>query len=136
MRRFRSKKVSLNTKLILDVVGASLIVDLVPQLLTKVVTVDEKIGTLAGIGSGYLAGMFLKRPDLANASIGVGAVSFLLPVLSNLIGTSTSLPSGSTGGTKALPPMPIGAGVQDYISLNDYVAGWKSQSKEVYKDSY
>ena len=78
MKRRRFTKVGFNTKLIIDVVAASLIVQQAPHFIQSIIPMDETIGTVAGVGAGYLVGSMLKRPDLANASIALVRFNLLL----------------------------------------------------------
>lgn len=120
--RKRFKKVGFNTKLIVDVVGASLIVQQAPKLIDMIVPLDPTIRAIAGVGAGYLAGSMLNRPDLANASIALGAVEFIAPMVENIFGGSTPM-LPPAGGTKAVPMTNAQklVKVEDFLSLNEYV---------------
>ena len=144
MRRPRMSKVGFNTQLIIDVIGAKIIVEQLPRLLAGIIPLDPMLQTVAGVGGGYVAGSMLKRPNLANASIAIGALEFITPMIDNLLGTGIP-PQGGT--VAALPPikpgkrpniepvykMPV---VDDFLRLNDYVSGWSDQSNQVYSNSY
>lgn len=145
MRKRRFTKVGFNTKLIIDVVAASLIVQQAPRLIQSIFPMDDTIGTVAGVGAGYLVGSMLKRPDLANASIALGAVQFVAPMVDDLLsggtGAITQSPLGIAyksqtyeGVTKKINP--ITSGVSDYLRLNDYISLGASQVNATYRDSY
>jgi hypothetical protein len=121
MARKRFTKVGFNTKLIVDVVAASLIVQKAPGLINMIFPLDPSIATVAGVGAGYLVGSVMKRPDLANASIALGAVDFIAPLLDGILGSDSSSTKNLPGGTQAITNVKAGR-MEDYISLNDYVA--------------
>lgn len=60
MRKRRLSKVSINTKLIIDVALASLIVQKAPGLIDSIVAIPESLKAVAGAGAGYLVGSFMK----------------------------------------------------------------------------
>ena len=135
MRRRRSSKVTFNTKLMVDVIGASLIVQQAPKLLGTLVGADPTMQTVAGVGAGYLTGYLLKRPDLANAAIALGAVQFISPFVDDLVGGGSTqmIPAGTQ--TAMVPPTKTGmvqvknptyktaaVDIADFITLNDYVS--------------
>ncbi|MBK9285055.1 MAG: hypothetical protein IPM51_12180 [Sphingobacteriaceae bacterium] len=138
----KMSKVRFNTKLIVDVIGATLIVQQAPKLLSSVLPVSPELETAVGVGAGYLAGSFFKRPDLANAAIGIGVVSFVAPMVENLLGGgSGSVPPAlpPAGGTKAvLDVMQVKRpALDDYLSLNDYTNNPANQlTFSSYRDSY
>lgn len=126
MRKRKFSKVSFNKNLIIDVIGASLIVQKAPLLIDMIMPLDPTIKAVAGVGVGYLAGSMLKRPDLANASIALGVVDFVSPFVDSLLGGGTPIvtaPSSSvlqpvkTGGALPAPGEALG----DYFNLNDYI---------------
>lgn len=126
MARRRFSKAGFNQKLIMDVGLAGLAVRVIPILLNKFVPLDPTIYTVAGAGGGYLVGSMLKKPDLANASIALGLVEFVAPMIENMVGGIV----GQTPQTKPIQYKPTGnafmtAPVQsldDYLSLNDYIS--------------
>lgn len=149
-RRKSTRKVAFNTKLIMDVIGASLIVQKAPALLNAIVPIDPSLRAVAGVGIGYFAGKMFNRSDLANASIALGAVDFVSPFIDDLLGTfemqqltpGTS-PSGGANVQvapgKSLPPAKVPPGVNDFvdISLNDYVRSpGRASSYYKYAGSY
>lgn len=126
MRKRKFSKVSFNKNLIIDVIGASLIVQKAPLLIDMIMPLDPTIKAVAGVGVGYLAGSMLKRPDLANASIALGVVDFVSPFVDSLLGGGTPIvtpPSSSvlqpvkTGGALPAPGEALG----DYFNLSDYI---------------
>jgi len=137
--RKRFSKVSFNKNLIMDVIGASLIVQIAPGLINKVFPIGESLVNLAGAGAGYLVGSMIKRPDLANASIGLGVVGFIAPMVEDLIGGG-SLPltpsTGTTPGIVAIPGSAGSADLADVFRLNDYVSSPMLQSNKAYANSY
>lgn len=146
MARRKFNKAGFNQKLIMDVGLAGLAVRVIPILLNKFVPLDPTIYTVAGAGGGYLVGSMLKKPDLANASIALGLVEFVAPMIENLVGGITSNPNVQIG-VKPMPPMRIPSGrynpktettaLDDYLSLNDYINNPAyRQDFTAYKDSY
>lgn len=147
MRKRRLSKVSFNKNLIIDVIGASLIVQKAPLLIDMILPLDPTIRAVAGVGAGYLAGSLLKRPDLANASIALGVVDFVSPFVDDLLGGgggSPVIPSSSVLQPVKEPSMtgaPIaqdGApGLASYFRLNDYVVNPSGRlTYDSYKNSY
>ena len=145
MRKRKFSKVSFNKNLIIDVIGASLIVQKAPLLIDMIMPLDPTIKAVAGVGVGYLAGSMLKRPDLANASIALGVVDFVSPFVDSLIGGGSpvaTVPSSSvlqpvkTGG--AVPvSVTAGDGLGDYFNLNDYITNPSNRlSYNSYVDNY
>lgn len=122
MKKFKASK--FNTKLMIDVIAATLIVQQAPKLLSGVLPVSPELETAVGVGAGYLAGSFFNRPDMSNAAIGVGVVTFVAPMIDNLLGggvqTIPTIPPA--GGTKAvLDVMQVKQpALDDYLTLNDY----------------
>lgn len=140
MRKVRMTKVGFNTQLIIDVIGAKLIVEQLPRLLAGIIPLDPMLQTVAGVGGGYLAGSMLKRPNLANASIAIGALEFITPMIDNMLGTGVP----PQGGTVAMLPAKSGvytpavksAKVDDFLRLENYVSGWSDQSNAEFRNSY
>jgi hypothetical protein len=123
----RFKKAGFNTKLIIDVMIASVIVQKAPALVDSLFPVDDSIKSVVGAGAGYLAGSLFKRPDMANASIALGVVELVSPMLDGVLGvgtTSMPLPGGTIpalpGGAGASDPDVRSEALQNYITLNDY----------------
>lgn len=120
----RSRKVSFDTKLILNVAGAALIVNNVPKLLGSILPLDGVIQKVAGVGVAYVAGMVMKNPTLSNAAIAVGAVDLVQPMIDDLLGTGTpNLPSGAPLPIKKIQPSGMktiqpASQMADYVSLN------------------
>lgn len=138
MRKKRLSKIGFNTKLMLDVVAASLIVQKAPALLDEIIAIPESLKSFAGIGLGYLTGSLLNRPDLANASIALGAVELVSPMIDDLLGSATQVlpPVGGTKVVQSSAVAKIKPSVADYLTLNDYVTLSESQSNEMYRNSY
>jgi hypothetical protein len=86
----------------------------------------------------------LKKPDLANASIALGLVEFIAPMVENLIGgiggATMLTPSISPSGLPVRNPKSDKKGVRDfsdYLSLNDYISDpSERQSVDDYRSSY
>jgi len=149
MARRRFSKAGFNQKLIMDVGLAGLAVRVIPILLNKFVPLDPTIYTVAGAGGGYLVGSMLKKPDLANASIALGLVEFVAPMIENLVDGITSnalvLPAGNV---KPMPPMRLPSGrynaktekiaLDDAIRLNDgsYISYPVARSSREYMHAY
>jgi len=140
--RKRFSKVSFNKNLIMDVIGASLIVQIAPGLINKVFPIGESLVNLAGAGAGYLVGSLVKRPDLANASIGLGVVGFITPMVEDLVnggGSVPLVPAGSNNGTMPgvmINQDPVRADLADVFRLNDYIASPMLQVNSAYRSSY
>lgn len=139
-RRVRMSKVKFDSKAIIDVIGASLIVQQAPKLIDQVIQLDPMLRTVAGVGVGYLTGSMLKRPGIANASIALGAVEFVAPFVENLFGGSPQL--APTKPTPMIAP-PVNGGAADieslgrYFSLNDYVSNPSTRmSYDAYRNNY
>lgn len=142
-RRVRMSKVKFDSKAIIDVIGASLIVQQAPKLIDQVIQLDPMLRTVAGVGVGYLTGSMLKRPGIANAAIALGAVDFIAPFVENLFGGSspTMLPAPSGAApTKTMPPISVPDELNSlgrYFSLNDYVSNPSVRmSFDAYRDNY
>lgn len=138
--RKRFNKVKFNQNLIMDVIGASLIVQIAPGLITKLFPVGEGLFNLVGAGAGYLVGSMIKRPNLANASIGLGVVGLVTPYVNDLIGGGVS-PLVSVPGSSNMVPVipggdPVRADLADVFRLNDYVSAPLMQVNQAYKNSY
>lgn len=137
MRRRRSAKVKIDTKLIMDVSGAALLVNNLPKLISSVVALDPMISKVAAVGATYLIGSMLKRPIISNAGIAVGVVELLDPYISQLLPGSPTVqiqPSGAP-----LPPVGIPApnSISDYFRLNDYTSNPnKVMGSNSYRSSY
>lgn len=121
-RKRRLSKVGFNSKLIIDVIGASLIVQKAPLLIDMIFPLDASIRALAGVGVGYLAGSMFKRPDLANASIALGVVDFVSPFVDDLLGSGSAAPiMPPAGGTMPVKSALVNKSLEKYITLNDYI---------------
>lgn len=144
MARRRFKKAGFNQKLIMDVGLAGLAVRVIPILLNKFVPLDPTIYTVAGAGGGYLVGSMLKKPDLANASIALGLVEFIAPMVENIVGgiggtKPVSLPTSQIGMVRQTTnyQVPITA-LDDAIRLNDgsYISYPVARSSREYMHAY
>jgi len=137
-RKRRLSKVGFNSKLIIDVIGASLIVQKAPLLIDMVFPLDASIRALAGVGVGYLTGSMLKRPDLANASIALGVVDFVSPFVDDLLGGSgTKVVTPPAGGTMPVQAIKSVNTLEKYITLNDYISNpGQRQNYFDYQNSY
>jgi hypothetical protein len=126
-----------------DVILASLIVQKAPMIISSFVPLDPMLAKVAGIGAGYLTGMAMKKPDLANASIALGVIDFLNPFLDQLLGGVTTMLPEKIEPVKGVL---VKQGrinkyqaktVDDFISLNDYTNDAAStQVYESYRNSY
>ncbi len=140
-RRRRMATVKINTKLIMDVAFASLIVQKAPQFIGMVIPLDPMISKVAGVGAGWLTGVLAKRPDISNSSLALGVIDFITPFVDQLIGGNTELlpePSGAPTGELAkskYKKMPVR--VADFTNLNDYISNpGVVQPFSVYRSSY
>lgn len=134
MARRKFNRAKLNTKLMIDVIGASLIVQKAPALIDSIITLPESLKAFAGAGAGFVIGSLLKRNDLANASLALGVVDFVSPMIDSIIGTSTGtqmipasssvlVPVKSPGDITGIAIAPDdAAGMADYVRLNEYVS--------------
>lgn len=147
MRKRRLNKVSFNKNLIIDVIGASLIVQKAPLLIDMILPLDPTIRAVAGVGAGYLAGSMLKRPDLANASIALGVVDFITPFVDDMLGGGSVAPVPSSSVLTPVKPSVTGGalpgdveaqtGLASYFHLNDYVVNPAGRlTYDSYKNSY
>ena len=122
----RFKKAGFNSKLIIDVMLASLIVQKAPALVDSIFPVDDSIKSVVGVGAGYLVGSLVKRPDLANASIALGVVDLVSPMIDGLFGGGvTPLPGGTmpaaiTPGVNPVKAIDASGRLSNYVTLNDY----------------
>jgi len=122
----RFKKAGFNSKLIIDVMLASLIVQKAPALVDSIFPVDDSIKSVVGVGAGYLVGSLVKRPDLANASIALGVVDIVSPMIDGLFsGGVTPLPGGTapaviTPGVNPVKAIDANGRLSNYVTLNDY----------------
>jgi hypothetical protein len=147
MRRRRSGKVAFDQKVIQDVGMAALAVRILPMVISNFFPLDQTLYTAVGAGTGYITGTWLKNKTMANASIALGLVEFVAPVIENLV--------GGFGGGSMLPQIEPSMGVMtnkrpyirpptkfpqiavnDYLNLNDYTSDISPQSVKVYQDSY
>lgn len=142
MRR-RTRRFNIDTKLIVDVISASLIVQKAPAIINQFFPLDPNIAKIAGVGAGFLTGNLLKRPNISNGSLALGVVDLLTPMFDNLLGMG--------GGGVLMPSVPGGKqiakytaektvalnNVSDYLDLDDYVSNPSRREAYVqYKDSY
>lgn len=142
MARRRFRKAGFNQKLIMDVGLAGIAVRIVPLLLNKFVPLDPTLYTVAGAGGGYLVGSMLKKPDLANASIALGLVEFVAPMVENIIGGiggTPMIPAGQTGMVRTTNRTPSPSiSLDDSIRLNDgsYISYPVARSSREYMHAY
>lgn len=146
MKKRKLNKVKFDMNQIIDVAGASLIVQYIPKLLSNFgLAIPSSFQAVAGAGAGYLAGSIFNRSNLANASIALGLLTFVNPIVDNtmtVVTGSGTIPAGSSGAAlpgsstpvKSLSPITT---VDDYISLNDYIVDPSvKQSFFDYQQSY
>ncbi len=142
MARRRMAKV--NTRLIMDVVVASLIVQKAPQLLSAIIPMDATIEKVAGAGAGFLTGVMFKRPDISNASLALAVADFANPLIDSVLGVGNVLPMSVPKGIKDvkwMPPVkqvnPGNVNMADYLTLNDYIDNpGNRQTVKNYGDAY
>lgn len=120
----RTRKRGLDTKLITNVIIASLMVQKSPDLLAKFgLPLDPKLRPVIGGGAGFLLGSFMKKPEISNSSLALAVTDLLSSFIDPLIGgTPEMIPASMiTGGMKPVPPVKqVPMGVADYYRLNDY----------------
>jgi len=139
-RKRKLTAVKLNTKLMVDIVGASLIVQQVPALLQQWFNLDTTVSKIGAVGVGYVVGSMFGRPDLSNASIALFATDMILPVIGGILPTGAPVAPVLPAGSKpvpiikqAMPPVAL----DDYFRLNDYIATpGTSAPFAMYRDSY
>ena len=150
MTRRKFKTAKLDTKLMVDVAGASLIVQQVPALLQQWFKLDETISQVGAVGIAYLAGSFFNRPNISNAAIALFVMDMAMPLLSGILPGGIvpvqQLPVGVPGAvpTPAIKKpvhvfkkYPEYQAVDDFFSLNDYTNDPSSnQNHAMYRDSY
>lgn len=141
-RKFKPSK--LDTKLMVDVVGASLIVQQVPALLENWFKLDTTISKIGAVGVGYVVGSMFNRPNIANASIALFVTDLVMPMIGGILPGGSSSPVSMIPGA-SMPPakLPIvktltpKVALDDYFTLNDYVSSpGTSAPFAAYKDSY
>lgn len=146
MTRRRFKRAGFNTKLIMDVGLAGIATRVLPLIVNKFVPIDPTLYAVVGAGGTYVVGSMLKKPDLANAGIALGLVELAAPLVENLIGgfitpgmkPSVQIsPTGIKTYANASTPVPIHAGIADYLNLNDYTSMPEvRQGVDQYRSSY
>ena len=144
MARIRTRKMVVKTKLIIDTIGASLIVQKAPVLINPFFPLDPMIAKIAGVGAGWLTGTLMKRPDISTVSLALGVVDLLTPMFDNLVGGTQMLPAelviegnGNGNGNYATNIQGIKHAVADYGRLRDYTnnPGYR-EGYSMYQDSY
>jgi len=113
----------LDSKTMIDVVGASLIVQKVPELLQTWFGLDTTISKVGAVGVGYVVGSMFGRPGISNASIALAAVDLIIPALDGILPGGTSpVVNLPVPPTKKLPVGMVTKEVTmaDYLTLNDY----------------
>lgn len=125
MPRRKRRFVGINNKLIIDAIAASLIVQKAPALINRFFPLDPNVTNLAGVGAGYLTGVIMKNPQLANISLALGITGFLEPIVDSFIGgtlpaIAPNIPMGRSM-IKGIPKYQKASTVDDFISLNDYI---------------
>ena len=138
MRRRRNFK--LDTKLIVDVTSASLLVSNIPKLIDMVLPLDPIMRKVAAVGATYFVGTMAKRPNISQAGIAVGITELIEPFIDQLLGgIKPELFAGGVpipqGGQGIVTTEPASLNVADYINLNEYVSTPGSMGVNAYKDS-
>jgi len=137
-RRRTKRKVSFDSKIVIDVGLAGLATRLIPQVVNKFMPLDPTLYSVIGAGGTYLAGTLLKKEVLANAGIALGLVELVSPMVEEIIGGFGS-PATLPMGVKASPtPIAIkGApALNDPMYLADYTNSPAVQSYNDYSGSY
>lgn len=149
MRRRRSGKVAYDQKVVQDVGMAALAVRILPMVINNFFPLNQTIYTVVGTGAGYMVGTLLKNKTMANASIAMGLVEFVAPVIEDMIGGFGAMGSNSDEAARYMPPVqrrystrppgadPEGSGdLADYIRLNDYVPAPSNRHYSDYSEYY
>lgn len=142
MTRKKFKVAKIDTKVMVDVAGASLIVQQVPALLQQWFKLDTTISQVGAVGVAYLAGSFFNRPNISNAAIALFALDMAMPMISGILpgGEPVNMLPAGVMTTQKVPPAAIKqseVAVSDYFRLNDYVNNPNAnQNYAAYKDSY
>lgn len=145
MRRSR-KKLAFNQKLVIDTIGAGIMVGLAPTLLNRFLFSSNPISgmtaTAAGVAANWFLAQMLGRPDMANAGIGFGLVKFVEPVANDLLGLGKPIESLPV----VAPTKPAIAGapqqevqmyaLDEYGRLNEYISQPRQMNYQAYTDSY
>jgi hypothetical protein len=127
-----------NTKLAIDSAGAALIIDLLPSLIAKWFpgVIDPQLYTVAGLGGTFAAAKFLKRPDILSAGLGLAVVKFIEPMISGLVGGEQIKIPGTGAAALYMPAQETGAGIADFVNLNDYTYAPARRNYYDYSGSY
>lgn len=129
-----------DTGVMIDVAGAGIATRIIPLFINNIYPLSGALYTLAGAGGGYLTGVLLKRPVLANASIALGIVNLVAPMIEGLISPEpVLLPAGGKPGLPTpLPPIKKYApvAIDDFLTLNGYTNSPMVQARSVYSDAY
>lgn len=113
----------INQKLLMDVVIASVIVDVAPDLINKYLFKDKPLTgvTLKAVAgaSAFMVGNMLKKPIVANVGLGVAIGDFVSDLVKETLGTNevVTIPASYQSGK----PAEIGGGVSEYLRLNEYI---------------
>jgi len=141
--RLRRKKVAFNQKLVIDSIGAGVVVSLAPDLLNRYFFSSQPIsgmtGTAAGVGVNYLLAQFMGRPEMANVGIGIGLVQFLKPFIDQLLGTGypmAMLPASVKPIAGIQPAVKHPDELADYGRLEAYIGSPSQMAYSNYSDSY
>jgi len=139
-RKRRTRKVSFNSKTVLDIGLAGLATRLIPQVVNKFFPLDPTLYSVVGAGGTYITGLLTKKEILANAGIALGLVELVSPMVEDLIGGFVSPPAMPVGMvTTKGAPTPIKksvVSVNDYGVLEDYTNSPAVQSYNDYRNSY
>lgn len=137
--RLRRKKVAFNQKLVIDSIGAGIVVGLAPTLLNRFLFEENPISgmtaTAAGVAANWFLAQMLGRPDMANVGIGIGLVQFIEPLVNELTGLGEplqSLPEPAMAGASQV----ANTDLSDYGRLDAYIGSPSQMSYANYNDSY
>ncbi len=135
----RRKMKAINTKLMVDIIIASIVVQKAPALIAKIVPIQPTVTNIVGAGAGYVAGVIAKKPNISDASLALGVTGLLNPLLDNFIGAGNGLmlPTAEPSKgimTKQNVKMNV---VEDYTKLNDYIENPSTRmTNAAYRDAY
>lgn len=115
----RTRKVSFDTKTVMDVGLAGLATRIIPMVVNKFFPLDPTLYSVVGAGGTYIAGVLTKKEVLANAGIALGIVELIAPMVEEIIsgfGPEKTMPMTPPQGA----PAPIKKAVSSEYALNDY----------------
>lgn len=114
------KPAKVNTKLMMDIIIASIIVQKAPAFINRIMPLNPNISNFTGIGAGYVAGYLAKRPGISDASLALGVTSFINPMIDSVTGGVALPVKGGSGTVPIKQYLDKKGAIADFINLNDY----------------